>query len=697
MKNWEEAFAPVMAQGRELREGQSLLGQAVIEAIETKTSLIAEASTGTGKSFASLIPIICKIIEQKKLKKSYRGVVSTETLTLQTQLVEKDLPFLSNLYGGFTYSKLMGRSNYICFNAAKLATKGNNYANGLYNQLLKYRGNLGTGELADAERVLKIELDPDLWGFLSGSATFCGDNQCDSEECYSTKAREKALTSDLVVINHALLSVDNEMKGGDQFADGMLGPINTLVIDEGHQLEPVLVSQNTKSLSDWELQDMGGSILVGIDTGRAVYNDTEIGDDAAIAIDLLQSVMTNILNYYHRYNLHYGTDWKGSETALCTKTINFGAPGELLNLMEEFEEKNPGRIQRALDIFEKVNKYFDKARAAQAEVSAKGVTRKLNKGARAASELTEIVKIIQQAIETSDGIVNSYGTYGAIVDGWYRKSGEKGMTLRLVPLDVSKKAAGIFSRINTNILLSATLTDLTDGTFNYARTCLSFPEGKEIKVGTPFDLQNKQLVYISPAQQPVVELNGARFSFTELVSLLNASKGRALVLFTSRVELEWVADALKSMRATGEFPYNVYVQDRDVNKSRLMASFKEDTHSVLLATKSFFVGVDIPGESLSLLALVKYPLPRFSAECKQQITHWRKRGFSRWYERESLTVFQQAAGRLIRSSGCKGVVALLDQRAYDTGTSVYKTAKIGVNALGSPVTLNVNDVENFLR
>lgn len=127
-----------------------------------------------------------------------------------------------------------------------------------------------------------------------------------------------------------------------------------------------------------------------------------------------------------------------------------------------------------------------------------------------------------------------------------------------------------------------------------------------------------------------------------------------------------------------------------------MKAFKEDTHSVLLATKSFFVGIDVPGESLSLVALAKFPLPRFSAECRQQIAHWRTRGFSRWYEREALTIFQQASGRLIRSSGCKGVVALLDFRAMDTTSNVYKTMKLGVDSLGSPITQNIGAVQQFV-
>lgn len=703
MKSWDEIFSPVLALGRESREGQTILGNAVIKAIETKSSLLAQASTGTGKSLAALVPIIDYIRSAKKQHKVFRAAISTETITLQTQIVEKDLPFLATVYPGFTFSKLMGRSNYICFNAAKLACVGNNYAYKLYEKLYKYRGSLGTGELADAERVLKMEIPPDLWGFFAGSANFCSDNQCSDEECFSTLARNKALQSDIVVVNHAILGVSAEKTDSDPLAESMYGDINVLVVDEGHQLEPVLVSQWTKELSDWELHQMSDSILIGIDSAKSINEDYSIGDKAFYAMEETGEILSSILTFFHRFVTQYGDDWKNSETALCPKSIGFGADPGLIHAMRDFEEETPKRITSVLESLVFLEKYLAQSKEIQLDVKAKGVSRKINKGLRACKDLAEILKIISLALQTEDGIVENYGFYGALVNGWYRKNGDKGMTIRLVPLDVSSKAKRLWERQPTNILISATLTDLTDGSFNYARKCVAFPEGPELNVGTPFQLATQQLIYTSPAHYPVEEIPSsygntkAQFSFNELYGLLQASKGRALVLFTSRAELDWTAQQLRQKYATGEFPYRVLVQEKDCNKSKLMEDFKKDTSSVLIATKSFFVGVDVPGESLSLVVICKYPLPRFSAECRQQIKHWKGRGFHRWYERESLTVFQQAAGRLIRSSGCKGVVALIDQRVCDTGTSVHKTAKIGINALGSPYTWDIQDVAKFLE
>ena len=697
MTTWNEIFAPVLALGREPREGQTLLGNAIIEAIENRTSLVGEAQTGTGKSFAALVPIIDKVVSMKSAGKIFRGVISTETITLQTQLIEKDLPFLSTLYGNFTYRKLLGRSNYVCFNSAKIACRGNITMYEIYEKLYKYRGNMVEGELADVEKVLGYEVTSDIWSFMSGSADFCGDNQCDATECYSSRARALAKSADIVIANHALLAVHTEMVMGDPESDGILGSIDVLVVDEGHQLEPVLVSQWTKSISDWELHVMAGSVTTGLEMGKSVYKHgmSAVAQDT---LDNIQVSITGIMDFFVRYGHYYKQKWAGSESALCLKTISPGAPTGLLTSMAFYEDKIPDILLNAVEDLKDIDKAFVKIKEAQAEKKAKGVTRKINKGHRAVKDLIEAISILGQAIPTKDGIVQNYGYYGALVDGWERKNGEKGMTLRFVPLDVSPKAANIWKIVDTPILISATLADLTDGSFTYAKACIAFPPGAELKVATPFDLKAQQLIYVSPAQLPKVEdVQGAQFSFDELVYLLIASRGRSLVLFTSRAELDWTAQKLKAYaKKSGKLPYNIYVQERECNKSKLMESFKNDTHSILLATKSFFVGVDVPGESLSSVILCKYPLPRYSAECRQQIAHWRNRGFYNWYQRESLTTFQQAAGRLIRSSGCKGVVALLDQRAFPVGEKVHVTAMIGIEATNSNYTFDIKKVEEFL-
>lgn len=693
---WADIFAPVMAQGREIRTGQATLGQGIIDAIETKGNLVAQASTGTGKSFSALIPMINAIQNAGKKKKTFRGVISTETLTLQRQIFNKDLPFLATLYKGFTYKKLMGRTNYLCLNVADQAAIGDIFMSSLVEKLKTRQSNLGFGEQEDVERVLGRELTADQWSRIASSSAFCADNQCSGDLCYSTKARQEALTADLVVVNHAVLATDVEMKAGSVDGDGLLGSIDCLVVDEGHQLEPVLVSQWTKELTERELETMASSVAEGISHAQAAVSHSTIGYESDFALDAYRAMLENIKKFFMLLEANNGGEWQGACQALSLK-YPMGMPSAAMAMaMTEYEEENPKRLQLIIDQLTKTAKYMSVALQTAKDEKVKGV-RKISKGLRATRDLWETALLLQQAIQTKDGIINQYGTFGVLVDGWEKRDGTPGMTLRMVPLDVSARAKFIWGvpGAQSNILLSATLTDLTDGTFRYARQCIGFPDGPEVDVDTPFSLQTQQLIYVTPANRTVVE--GARYSFSELFDLVSVSKGRALILFTSRKELDYAAEMMLQLRASGQLPYNVLVQTKDANKDKLAEEFKRDVNSILLATKSFFVGVDVPGEALSVVALAKFPLPRFSAECKQQITHWRSRGFSKWYEREALTVFQQAAGRLIRSSGCKGVVALLDFRAMDTTSQVYKTSSLGVKSLGSPVTQDLNKVKAFLQ
>lgn len=692
---WADIFAPVMAQGREVRDGQAALGQAIINAVETKGNLVAEAGTGTGKSFASLIPLINQITNAKRHKKPYRAIVSTETLILQRQLIEKDLPFLSGLYKDFTYRKLMGRSNYLCFEVAKGAAVADYYMNSVIETLKTRQSNLGDGEKSDVERVLGRELTPEQWGKIASTSQFCPDNQCSGEMCYSTRARALAQSADLVVVNHAILATDIEMKAGDPLADGMLGQFEALVVDEGHQLEPVLVSQWTKEFSERELETMAGNVTQGVEDAKNIVANHQIGLVANNAMDDLRALLKNVKSFYMQLGEKSNQEWQNSSTSLSLKTVRGTVTGPLEYAMNEFEHENPVRLVNAEKALMEIEKYLIPVIFKASEEKIKGI-RKIRKGYTAVRDLLEIVRIISKALETNDGIIQAYGTYGALVDGWEKRDGTPGMTIRLVPLDVSTRAKAIWGKPGgqTNILLSATLTDLTDGSFRYARECIGFPAGPELRVNSPFDMQAQQLVYITRANRDKVE--GAQYSFSELLDLILAARGRSLILFTSRKELDWATEQLQYMKNMGHFPYTLLVQTKDADKQKLMEQFKNDIPSVLLATKSFFVGIDVPGEALTHLSLVKWPNPRYDALCKQQIAHWRMRGFPRWYERDSLTLFGQAAGRLIRSSGCKGVVSVLDFRANDAESNVFKTAKLGITTLGSPITQDIATVKAFL-
>jgi len=701
MSKWDEQFAPVLAQGREVREGQRTLGNAIIDVVEKGGNLIAEASTGTGKSFATLVPVIVAVQKAKKKKEDYRGVVSTETLTLQDQIFKKDLPFLATLYPDFTYGKLMGRSNYLCFEVAKDNAIGVKELDALVTLLETRQANLGDGEKSDVERVIGRKLDKEEWSKLAGSSTFCGENKCLPDVCYGAKARKNAKEVDILVVNHAVLATDLEIRSNalpeSGAEDGLVGTFETLIVDEAHELAPVLVEQGTKEVSLWELSAMGSTIIAGIEHTQLVYANASIGRIASEAVDDIVDAFNSIQKFYQLLAEKSGEQWTNYSTAVCIKNLMMGQPAYIIHAMDVYEQQVPQLLENALQTLEKVQKYLTKGAVVAFEEKLKKRS-KISKALRTAGELAGNVRILQSAMQTKDGIISEYGIYGVTVRGWEKKKdGSKGMTMRMKPMDVSGRAQYLFHN-KTNILVSATLTDLTDGTFKYVKAATGFPPGaKELRVTTPFDLATQQMFYMTPAKGTKVgHLRGAQFDFDELVDLIHAARGRSLVLFTSREELDWASEAVKVLHAQGTFPYNILVQEKDADKQELMNQFKSDTHSVLFATKSFFVGIDVPGEALSAVWICKWPNPQYNAECKQQVIYWGGRGFKKWYERESLTTFQQGAGRLIRSSGCRGVVGVLDFRVSDAKQSVYKSALTGVQAIGSPVTIKIDDVKTFL-
>ena len=690
MKTWAEIFAPT---GYSLRPGQEELGNEIIRIIESGGTLVAQASTGTGKSLATSIPTINKIHEMRaEGKPTPRSVISTETITLQSQLCDKDLPFLQNVYGGFKFAKLLGRSNYLCMNRFKERAIGNPEVAAVYTSVNSNLDRIKTGEYNEICNILGYQIPKSTWSEMVGNSDDCSnDKSCeDGNLCLVARAREIAEGSDIVVVNHALLGADHrsKMMGSE---DGILGPIDILVVDEAHKLEEVLSSQWTESTTEWDVKDNISKISAGVKHMKSLDSQgiNELLEQYAKFFD-------TAMHFFYALNEYKGSqDWQGSETKFALHYLT-RPPQKVRDLMLKYEEMGPPVLDAMVTTMKKIMAtYASMMDDSQGYGLTKSAKSEMKKSASAAKFLANICEIMRKAMDTKDGIVSHMGTvYGVVADGWRRrKDNTISMTIRCFPVDVSG-AARMFGQSKSSILLSATMSDLTDGTFKYFKRSLGVTDAKEVDVKSPFNMDSQQLVYVTQANAPCEP--GAKFSAAELVNLINASDGRSLVLFTSRREIEMARDALNAYKVQGLLPYPMYVQEPDADKAKLVEDFKRDTNSVLLGLKSMFTGIDIPGESLSQVIICRWPLPRFSTETRMKMDYWRKVGFPKWYERESLTVFQQAAGRLIRSDKCIGVVSLIDQRAYDVKENVYKTDRLGVKSLGSRVTHDPTDITKHL-
>lgn len=693
---WKDQFQPIVDRGWSIRDGQEKLGNAIIKTLDgTGKPLVGQAQTGTGKSLASVIPVIHKIEQAKREGKTYRAVISTETITLQRQLEKKDLPFLQSTYKDvdFTYHKLLGRSNYLCLNHASEESKGNPRTNYLYTRLDGARLRLSSGEREEVQKVLGETLTDDDWSRISGETTFCADSACDPVDCYAAQSREIAQSADIVVVNHKILAIDFEMKNSMVDSNGMFGHVDAIIVDEAHRLEETLIDQWSERFTIYEIEQHLNRLVEGATSaegfGREMSGLSTNSEDIQRTIlkffDLTQ-------NFFSEIEESKRNDWSGSEIALKIQYLR-GPSHRLRNLMNEFETTGPASLETAINLLERLNKKIVKLMASDTMTVDKRSKKVIRKAITSAKYLDSLMRLCLASMKSEKGIINHKGlTYGVVVEGWINKRDEKKMTIRAFPIDISRRATNLWNI--PSIFLSATLIDLTRNDFEYFKKSLGIVNSNDIMVNASFNMGAQQLVYVTAQKYP--KAFGTHFSIEELVEVVNKSKGRALLLFTSRSDLNLAKGELLRMKGGGKFPYPLFFQDPDSDKAKLVDDFKDSTNSVLLGLKSMFTGIDIPGESLSLVAICKFPLPRYSTECKMKIEYWRGKGFPEWYSRESLTVFQQAAGRLIRSDDCTGVVALLDQRAYNPSTTVFKTASLGVSSLGSRVTHDVSDIEKHL-
>lgn len=693
LKTWNDIFAPVRATSKTLedRPQQEILGNGIIDALENKTVLLGNAPTGSGKSFAALVPLIDHVKDSNKT-----AVFSVTTLALQDQIATKDLPFLSSIYKNFTYAVLKGRGQYLCKNHMK----ENSIRNPMLNeQFKKVEGHsFATGERSEVEKFLG-KLTDEEWRDMAGDAKRCGEYVCTETECFGAKARQKAVGKNIVVVNHSVLIANFESaKMGGGFL-GEEGEFDTLVVDEAHELENSVISFLEEKVTQWEIDQWSGTIMKGVEDAnhRGLWNINERAISGAI--DDVREFLEDSVTFFKALAEHEGREWKGESTKLSKRVMSVRSPQPLKDKANMLYSDSLdslfsaavkiGEAAVALESAHKKGKMMDEERLST-----------ISKAKNKANAVYRIVRLIAESADSGQGYALEFGVpYGIILNGYFKKrDGSPAGLISVTPLNVSEYCKTLFST-KTCVFLSATLKDL------------SAPEGEEFEyfvksmgleerivdildLEAVFDYSAQQLVYITNSKYKIESnrAKGVRYSLNELLDLINTAKGRTLVLFTSNKELE---EALGFLSQQG-LPYPIYAQGGSMSKQELVDAFMEDTNSILLGSKSFFTGVDFHGEACSLVVLVKFPNPRFDDLCRLRINWWNRSGYKTWYEREALSVFQQGAGRLIRKGDDFGVVAVLDKRAADPKERVHVSVGKGVTAMGSPVTADINDVKEFL-
>lgn len=633
----------VAALGGSERHGQIEMAEAVAHAFETGEHLAVQAGTGTGKSLAYLVPAIARAIETDE-----PVVVSTATIALQRQLVDRDLPRLADSLAGELprrpeFALLKGRGNYLCLNKIHngAATEPEEQsqeelfepvaASALGRDVQRLIAWSSETESGDRDEV-KPGVPDRSWSQVSVSARECiGVSRCPfGTDCFAEKARDKAGHADVIVTNHALLAID-------AVSDAAVLPEHELlVVDEAHELVDRVTSVATGELSATSL-------------GVAHRRSARLVDQ-----ELAQRLE--------------------AATATLSSAIHDAVPGRIDALDEEMAtyltavRDAASRVRSAID----TSPSDPKAASARAEA----VTALTDISDTASRILTSFVP----AIPDRSDVVWLDHEDGAHARSNKGGSGNVRAVLRVAPLSVSGLLRGRLFEQATAVLTSATLT--IGGTFDAMASAwgLAGDDDKKaqwrgIDVGSPFEHEKSGILYVAAhLPPPGRDGTGSAEQLGEIEALITAAGGRTLGLFSSMRAAKAAAEIMRERLDTP-----VLCQGDDTT-SALVQRFADDPETSLFGTLSLWQGVDVPGPSLSLVLIDRIPFPRpddpLLTARQRAVAARGGNGFMAVAASHAALLLAQGAGRLLRRMDDRGVVAVLDSRMATARYGGYLRASL---------------------
>jgi DNA polymerase-3 subunit epsilon/ATP-dependent DNA helicase DinG len=639
----------------EHRPEQVELCQAIAAALSDGQHLLAEAGTGTGKSLAYLVPAAIWAVENNT-----RVVVSTNTINLQDQLINKDIPDIQQVLDmPIKAAVLKGRNNYLCPRRLEaLRRKGPETADEVrvLAKMLIWLGKTESGDLAEIN--LTGPAERAVWAQISSADEGCSTESCVRRMggiCPFHRAKQAAFEAHILVVNHALLLAD--IATGNR----VLPDYDYLIIDEGHHLE----SATTNALSfrvtqaDLErtLRELGGSNS-GL-LGRTVVVAQELLNSEQLeALKTLVTKTTDRAYQFQNYTKHF-----------------FIAINHFLADQREGRKLGPYSHQeriisatRTQPAWAEVEYAWEEAGQALVDLlkTLETVGQALSEMAENESE--EVEDLISMISNLFLRLTEYQNNLNALVFEpqedqiyWAQiNANNRNLTLEAAPLHVGHLMEKHLWHEKTSIIItSATLT--TNGEFDYIKNRLSAHDADELYLGSPFDYESSTLLYIPDNIPEPSNRNGHQRAVERgLINLAMATGGRTLALFTSYAQLQQTSRAISG--PLGQQGIEVYEQGQGASPHALLESFKASEQAVLLGTRAFWEGVDIPGEDLSVLALIKLPFSVPSDPIVAARSETFEQPFYEYNIPEAILTFRQGFGRLIRTQDDRGVVAIFDRR-----------------------------------
>jgi predicted DnaQ family exonuclease/DinG family helicase len=646
--------------GYEYRPQQVEMLRAVAEVFNQGEHLLVEAPTGVGKSLAYLIPTTYWATQNGE-----RSVVSTNTINLQEQLYRQDIPDLGHLLPlGFRAAVLKGRSHYLCPARLQALRRGGARSPDQARVLAKTLIWLLETTDGDGDKLfLPTPLERSMWRRLSADYEGCDPERCrhlQKGDCYFYRARRAAEAAHLIIVNHALLLADISVQ------NRALPEYNYLVVDEAHHLEAATTDGLSFETDRASVRRLLGEIGRVSRDGRVTGLLGEILTRCRRA-DLPERIMEQV-------ELSIGTIGQASDQALYQVNTFF-------NHLEEFvhEQKGDQRSQYSFRLRitsgVRVQPAWDTIEMAwdDADALLRAMADELKRLAGGLDELVasydlsdadglqvQMLGMAQHLEETRGQVSHMIVQPSSDLIYWLEmRPGNDHLSLHAAPLHVGALVEEhLFHKKKSVVLTSATLR--TGSTFDFVRERLSAWDARELAVGSPFDYQSSTLFYMVDDIPEPSERNYQQALAQGMVALFRATQGRALALFTSYQQLR---SALRAIRAPlAQLGIIVQAQGEGISRAQLLENFRTGDRRVLLGTRSFWEGIDVPGDPLSCLVITKLPFsvpsdPIFAARAETF-----EQPFRDYTVPETILRFMQGFGRLIRTREDRGVVVVFDKR-----------------------------------
>ena len=646
--------------GYEHRPQQVEMLRAVVQAINTPTHLLVEAGTGTGKSLAYLLPAIYFAVQNGR-----RVVISSNTINLQDQLCTKDIPDLqARLPLSFRAALLKGRSNYLCLRRLGILRRSRQLDAEQSRLLAKILAWLPHTETGDRAELLLVNSDFDVWGQVQATSETCLGERCphrQAGECFLYRAKARAERAHLVVVNHALLLSDLVLE------NRILPDYKYVIIDEAHHLEDQATDHFGFQVSQQDVYAFLSSLShqAGDTPGGLLAEIPQILQDQAVSQTVRQAITAEIEGLQR-------------EIELATRRLY-----EFFNILERFltEQQGDGAAQsqgydqnirltsgvRAQPAWSDLEIVWENLSAPLVQIL-KGLERLLmrveNTKLGEDTVRDELAQEIKAALQRGTDIWAGMDKILMEPDPrsiyWFstaRRTQE--ITLHSAPLHVGTLLQEtLFHDKDCVILTSATLR--AGGSFAFIKERLGLQDAIELALDSPFNFETAVLLYVP---KDIPEPNQPYYQKTveqALIDLCRATEGRALVLFTSTSQLYTTYYAIQKELERDEIV--LFGQGIDGSRRQILDNFRNTSRSVLLGTRSFWEGIDVMGQALSCLVIVRLPFGVPTDPILAARAETFEDPFNEYYLPEAILRFRQGFGRLIRSRDDYGVVVVLDKR-----------------------------------